>query len=198
MCFHCVSQTEVKFSSKCHKKIQRASPGVTLHCCSCCITPRGYEFIQCLSIWHPVHQEISQAERASFTLQKHIFLSALCVTSLSLALILFYSFCDEKHITRHAAQEILFRLVIAQKTQREGRESERGLFLTEAISQRSPLARLRNLWVWLKVKKAKNEVKLQLWLCHNTCLTEISVEAFTTRGSFHVEKKKRTSCSFFF
>ncbi len=62
------AQTEVTFSSKCHKKIRSAVPGVTLHRCSCCITPRGYEFIQCFSIWHPVHQEISQAERATSTL----------------------------------------------------------------------------------------------------------------------------------
>lgn len=74
-------------------------------------------------------------------------LSAFTLHLFSLALFLFYFFCDEKYITRQAAQEILFRLVIEQKTQREGEESERvrGLFLTEAISQRSRLARLRNL-----------------------------------------------------
>lgn len=54
--------------------------------------------------------------------QKHISISALYVRSLSLALILFYSFCEEKYIKSQAAQEILFRLVIAQS---EGRESER-------------------------------------------------------------------------
>lgn len=81
----------------------------------------------------------------------HFSLSTLYVTSLSLL----YSFCDEKYITRQAAQEILFRSVIAQKIERAGRkrERERGLFLTEAISQRSCLTRLRNMWVWLRVKR---------------------------------------------
>lgn len=100
-------------------------------------------------------RHFSRRKRQFYTSERYL-LSALCVTSLSLTLILFHFFCDEQYI----AQEILFKLVMAQKTQREGRESERGLFLTEAISQRSPLARLRNLWVWLKVKRQRMKLSL--------------------------------------
>lgn len=108
------------------KKILSAVPGVKLHCCSCCITPRGYEFKQCFSIWHPAHHKISQAERAGFyTLETYLLFQLFMLHLFSLAVFLFYAFCDEKYITRQAAQEILFRLVIEQKTQREGKESER-------------------------------------------------------------------------
>lgn len=71
----------------------------------------------------PCRSKIHKQTKPVF--QKQFSLSALYVTSLSLALILFYSFCDERYITRQAAQETLFRLVIAQKTQREGTESDR-------------------------------------------------------------------------
>lgn len=128
----CASQRNKQFN--CHRNgSKRAAPGVTLHCYSGCITPRSYDFIQCSSIRHPVHQNISEAERGRFTLYKRLFLSALYVPSLSPALILFSSFSEGKYMKRQAAQEILFRLLIAQVTQREGgevkeRERERTFF----------------------------------------------------------------------
>lgn len=83
-----------------------------------------------LSLWHPVHQGISTAERDTFPLQKQTSLSSVCyIASFSLTLFLFHSFLwSEAHITGRAAQEGLFRLVTAQKTQREKRESEKRSF----------------------------------------------------------------------
>lgn len=117
--------------------------------------------------------------------------------AVSLALILLHSFCNEKYITRQAAQEILFRLVIAQTAQREGKESEREreVFFW-LISQRSRLARFRNLWVWLRVERHRMKHG-QLWLCHNMCLTEISAEALTTRGQFSFSRHSFSCCAFF-
>lgn len=171
-CFYSVS-CNIEMTEKKHLE----SLASTLHCCSCCITPRGYEFIQCSSIWHPVHQE-----RTTLWLWKQISLSALCVLALSPTLILPYSFCGAH---KEAAQEILFRY---RKTQREWRKSEmeRGLFLAETISHRIPLARLRKP----EGEMTESEAKLQLW--------HMYLWRRSLQGGVLIFTKIRRALSFFF
>lgn len=123
-------------------------------------------------------------ERQFYTSQ-----TAVYVTSFYLAFILCCSFCAENIHKKPG------RLVwLGNSTEdSERKKKERGLFLTKAISQRSPHTRWRNLWLWLKVKR-HTMMKIssfdfpitpvwQKYLCR--CL----------KGGFYIEK--RTSYSIF-
>lgn len=154
-----------------------SAPDITLHCCSCCITQRGYDFTQCFSIWRPVHQEISWAERQFYTSQIVYF------TSFYLTFILCCSFCAENI---HKKPVCLVWLGNSPEDS-EREKKERGLFLTKAISQRSPHTRWRNLWLWLKVKR-HTMMKISSFDFHITPVWQKYLCRFLKGGLLYWEK----------